>query len=134
MAKRYYTKTAQYILPAWKMFAFHIDGIYVDGYLFDQNIPLLDAKMSITVTPQNWHTFFHEILLRMPKFQGGVVDFLQAHLWWWPGQQHIQNHTMYSSGYPYGMGINGIGVACYLGGIITRDIVYDVSYVMEVDV
>ena len=134
MAKRWYEKTAQYRLPAWKMFAFHIDGMYLDGYLFEQNIPVLDNTVSISVTPQNWHTFFHEILFSVPTYQGGVVDFLHGHFWWWPGQQHAQTNKVFCNGHPYGMGVNTIGVSCYIGGVISRDIVYDVSYIMEVDI
>lgn len=134
MAKRWYEKTAQYKLPAWKTLIFHVDGMYLDGYLFDQNIPILDNTVHITVTPQNWHSFFHEIVFSVPTYQNGVVGFLGARFGWWPTQQHTQSDKIFCSGQPYGMGVNVIGVGCLLIGVISRDIVYDVSYIMEVDI
>lgn len=134
MAKIWYEKTAQYRLPAWNVAAFHIDGFYVDSYLFEQNIPVLDITVSIWIAPQNSHTFRHDVFFSVPRYQNGVVDFLYHNFWWWPGQNHRQSDKILCAGHPYGMGINTIGVSCVLIGLISQDIVYDVDYIMEVEV
>lgn len=133
MAKLYYEKSATYVLPAWRIAAFHIDGMYVDGVLFENNIPVVDNTVWISLQPRNSHSFRHDIIFSIPRYSNGVVDFLYHDFWWWPGQNHAQSDKIFCNGFPYGMGINTIGVSCTLFGIISQDIIYDVDYIMEVD-
>lgn len=134
MAKRWYTKEATYILPAWRPLAVHIDGLYIDGYLFDQNIPVLDNTVWISVKPRTSPAFIHSINFSVPQYINGKVNFLYKEFTWWLGQSHAQSDKIFCNGHPYGMGINLFGVACYIAGIIASDIVYDVSFIMEVDI
>jgi hypothetical protein len=136
MAKRWYTKEAQYTLPAWNPVYVTIDGIYIDSELFENTIPVQDLVLWISVQPDTWHIVNHGINFSLPIFSVGKVDFLYKQFTWLPGQGHAQSDKIFCNGHPYGMGLNPMGVSCAIivGGVIANPIIYDVSYIMEVDV
>lgn len=135
MAKVYYTKDAVYKLPAGKVYAIAMDGIYIDGILFDDNIPVVDCVAWISVTPRYSHMIYHWIMIGVPSYKYGEVERLGIRLNWLPFQTHTQSDKISYNGHPYGMGLNTIAAQLYLDVFpLTRDIVYDVSYLMEVDV
>jgi len=135
MAKRWYTKEAQYTLPAWNPVYVTIDGIYIDSYLFENNITVLDSTLSISVQPDTWHICSHGINFSLPTFKNGVVEFLYKYFSWLPGQSHAQSDKIFCNGHPYGMGLNPMGITCaiIIGGLIGNPIIYDVSFTMEVE-
>lgn len=133
MAKRWYTKKAQYRLPAGSMGVIYMDGIYINGYLFENNIPVLDMVTWIQVTPQEAHAVEHLANFGFPTFRNGSVVRIGHRFWWPPGSKMAQAEKLFYSGHPYGMGLNTIAVELSLPLPITRDIIYDVSYIMEVD-
>jgi len=131
-----YSKTAQYILPAWSWSATYMDGIYIDGNLFDNNIRVLDGIVRIGVWPQNPDAVDRWANFGFPTYQNGQVIRIGHKFWWGPGSGAGQSYDLRYNGYPYGMGLNTIAAQLSLSPLpITRDIVYKVVYVfiMEVD-
>ena len=134
MAKKWYTKEARFITPALNPLYFHAEGIYIDGSLFQNNTPILDNILRITVKPNRWCIVSHSISFGLPTYQGGQVGFLTKNFLWLPGQGHAQNDKIFSNGNPYGMGLNIIPVVCTAGPVDIMDIIYDASFIMEVTV
>lgn len=136
MATRWYTKTAQYTLPAWNLLYFAIDGMYIDGYLFENNVTVLDNILWLSIKPTASHIVGHGINFSLPSFNGTTVKFLYKAFTWLPFQDHAQSDKIFCNGQPYGMGVNTLGVsmAIIVGGIIANPIIYDVSFIMEVTV
>lgn len=134
MAKLWYTKTAQYRTPAGHIDATYMDGIYIDGALFENNIPVVDCVAWLAVTPQDSHWVEHGITFGFPSYQNGQVKRIAKTFDWLPGQKHTQTDKLFYNGHPYGMGLNTIAAQLYIVFFpITRDIVYNVSYILEVD-
>jgi len=134
MAKRWYTKDAVYVLPKGNLYAPALDGIYINADLFENNIPVQDCVLWITIQPRSGHSFVHKADFGVPSFQAGQVIRLSHEFWWSLGQSHSQAAKIHYNGNPYGMGLNTIAVEMRIDAWITRDVVYDVSYIMEVDV
>lgn len=135
MSKLWYTEDAVYLLPARKTYAIAMDGIYLDGNLFDNNIPVLDCIAWISVAPRYSHMIGHWITFGFPSYKYGSVERLGIRFNWLPFQTHTQSDKLLYNGHPYGMGLNTIAVEMYLDIFpLTRDVVYDVSYIMEVDI
>lgn len=135
MATKYYAIKAEYRLPAWSMGATYMDGIYIDGTLFENNIPVRDGVIRIDIVPQNAHWVDHWANFGFPTYQNGQVIRIGKKFWWPPGTNHAQYYDLDYNGYPYGMGLNTIAIELSLSPLpITRDIVYDVlmAFVMEV--
>lgn len=131
----HYSKTARYRIPAWNMGATYMDGIYIDGALFDNNIPVRDGVIRMSVTPQYGHWVDHWADFGFPTYQNGQVIRLGHKFWWPPGSSHAQNYDFYYNGHPYGMGLNTIAAQLSLSPLpISRDIVYDVIYVFIMEV
>lgn len=134
MSKRWYNLEGQYRLPAGKLYAIALAAVYIDGDLFHYNIPIVDGRLLIWVKPQNTHTLLHRIDFGIPSFQNGVVERIATRFDWWPGQDHWQSGSIEYMGYPYGMGVNTIAIEMYVDTFpLLRDIVYDVSMSMEVE-
>lgn len=135
MTKKYYTKTAQYWTPAGHTDAMYMDGIYIDGGLFKENVPLIDCVVWIQVTPQNSHWVEHGIVFGFPSYQNGVVKRIAVDFDWLPWQMDEKTKGLPYNGHPYGIGLNTIAAQLYTVIFpITRDIVYDVIYTMEVEI
>lgn len=135
MSKLWYTHNATYRMPAGKILALYMDGIYIDGSLFENNIPLLDCVAHIQVKPRDYHLVEHGVEFGFPSFQNGQVKRIALEFDWLPFQEHKQSKILDYYGNPYGMGLNTIAVQPYIVIFpIPFDIIYDVSYTMEVDV
>jgi hypothetical protein len=134
MATRWYTKDAQYVLPAWHPIWLEVDGFYVDSSLFDQNIPVLDTILWISVGLDHWSYTNHQITFAIQSYQNGQVTPLNKMFTWLPGQAHTQSDKIYCNGHPYGMGLNILAVetSMILGGPDVTDILYDASLILEV--
>jgi hypothetical protein len=136
MAKIWYTKDAQYTLPAWNPMYFEMDGIYIDSSLFENGTPVLDNILWISVQPDKGHLVNHSITLSIPSFASGQVTMLSKMFTWLPGQGNAQSDKIFCNGQPYGMGLNIISVLCaiILGGVNYIPIIYDVGLIMEVNI
>lgn len=135
MATRRWTVTGQYRLPAGKINAVDLAAFYIDGDLFTYNIPVVDGKLMISVKPQNGHTLKHWFDVGIPSFRNGVVERIGHQFSWWPQQNHWQSGTIFYNGYPYGMGLNTVGINMTVDTFpLLRDIVYDASFTMEVEI
>lgn len=133
MSKLYYTHNATYRMPAGKIQALYMDGIYIDGALFDRNIPVTDCKINITVTPRDDHMVGHGVDFGFASYRNGQVLRIALSFYWHPFQQDVQSKQLDWNGNPYGMGLNPIAVqpSIILFPIFV-DIIYDVKYLMEV--
>jgi|GEM_PF-4116658 len=135
MATRRWSLSAQYRLPSGKIYDVDLAAFYIDGDLFVYNVPVLDGKLMISVKPQNTHTLKHLIDIGIPSFKNGVVERIAKDFVWWPGQNHWQSGTIFYNGYPYGMGLNTVGIVMQVDTFpLLRDIVYDVNLTMEVEI
>ena len=134
MTKNYSLK-AQYRLPAGSFGATYMDGIYIDGTLFENNIKVLDGIVRVGVWPQNSHVVDHWANFGFPTFQNGKVVRIGHKFWWPPGSKEGKSYDLRYNGYPYGMGLNTIAAELSLSPLpITQDIVYDVVYVFTLEV
>lgn len=135
MATKQYSLKGQYRILAGNMGATYMDGIYLDGELFDNNIPVRDGVIRIGVWPQDAHAVGHWANFGFPTFQNGQVIRMGHKLLWPPGSKEGKSYDLPYNGYPYGMGLNTIAVELSLYPLpITRDIVYDVVYVFILEV
>lgn len=136
MATRWYTKDAQYVLPRLNPSWFEIDGIYIDGYLFENDVRVLNNILWVSVQPEHWSYTNHQITFAIPTYSGGHVTIVNRMFTWLPGQNHTQSAKIYTNGNPYGMGLNIISVLCsiILGGVDVTDLIYNASFIMEVTV
>lgn len=135
MSKLYYTHNATYRMPRGHTSALYMDGIYIDGPLFENNIPVRDCVAHVQVTPRDDHWVEHGVQLGFPSFQNGDVKRIGLKFDWLPFQRHVQSKILDYHGSPYGMGLNTIAVQPYTVIFpIAVDIIYDVIYTMEVDV
>lgn len=134
MAKSQYTLNAVYRLPAGNTYAIAMDGIYIDGVLFDNNIPLVDCVVDVSAKPRDSHMIAHWVNFGFPSYKNGKVERIGLRMDWLPFQTHTQTERLLYYGYPYGMGLNTIAVEMRLDVFpLTRDVVYDVNYLMEVN-
>jgi hypothetical protein len=130
-----YSKTAQYTLPKGNWAATYMDGIYINGNLFDNNIPVIDGVIRIGVWPQNPDAVDRWANFGFPTYQNGQVIRIGHQFRWYPGSGEGQSHDLRYNGYPYGMGLNTIAVQLDVSPVpITRDIVYKVVYVFIMEV
>jgi hypothetical protein len=130
-----FSKKAQYRLPAGSMAAIYMDGVYINGNLFDDNIPVRDGVVRIGVWPKVAHWVDHWANFGIPTFKNGKVVRLGHKFWWPPGSKEGKSYDLYYDGHPYGMGLNTIAAQLSLSPLpITQDIVYDVIYVFIVEV
>jgi len=135
MVTKQYSLKAQYLLPAGHMATTYMDGIYINGALFENNIPVRDGVIRIGVWPKEAHMVDHWANFGFPTFQNGKVVRLGHKFWWAPGESGAKNYDLRYNGSPYGMGLNTIAAQLNLSPLpITRDIVYDVLYVFIVEV
>jgi len=132
MAAIAYTKTSRYTLPAWEWVMRFIDGIYIDGVLFDENIPVTNTLLHVSVKPQNWHMVHHEVNFTVNPLINGAVSYITRSNTWAPFTSGEWKFTMDYAGNPYGMGLNLIFVGAFVALPISAAVVYDVEYVMEV--
>ena len=130
-----YSKTARYRLLAWDWSATYMDGIYINGALFENNIPVHDGVIRIGVWPQEAHWVDHWADFGFPTYENGKVIRMGHKFWWPPGSKEGKSYDLYYNGNPYGMGLNTIAAQLSLSPIpISRDIVYDVVYVFIMQV
>ena len=135
MATKYYALKKQYRLPAGSLGVTYMDGVYIDGQLFEKNIPVHDGVIRIDIVPQDWHWVDHWANFGFPTYQNGQVIRIGHKFHWPPFQVYAQAYDLDYNGHPYGMGLNTIAIQLNLSPLpITRDIIYDVvmAFVMEV--
>jgi hypothetical protein len=132
MADIEYTKKSSYTLPAWSWVMRFIDGIYIDGLLFESNIPVANTLLHVSVKPRDWHMVHHEINFTVNPVIGGAVSYITRSNSWAPFTSGEWNFAIDYAGNPYGMGLNLIFVGAFVAVPISAPVVYDVEYLMEV--
>jgi hypothetical protein len=134
MAVLQYPKKAQYITPAWSFGVVYLDGIYLDGNLFKNNMPILNGVIHISVTPTAAQAAPHSIGISFQTYQNGQVIPI-AHVFSWLPLQGGSQLYDFNDNYPYGMGLNFIYIMTQVDLILLpNNIVYNVifAYSMEV--
>jgi hypothetical protein len=131
----HYTKGNSYILPAGDLLAWSVDGIYVNGDLFHNNIRLVDATLHVRVTPDARHDGVPTIELRIPVFQNGIVEYWGDYAAWAPHESGEKSFDIATNGNPYGVGLYLIGVTMSLSLLhpLINDVIFYVAYDMEVE-
>jgi hypothetical protein len=135
MAIKQYPLKAQYRILAGSFSADYIDGVYIDGGLFENNNRITDGVIRMAVIPQNPDAVDRWANFGFPTFQNGKVIRLGHKFWWPPGNGNAQNYDLRYNGAPYGIGLNTIAAELSLAPLpITRDVVFDVIYVFILEV
>lgn len=135
MGQKYYSLERQYKLPSGSFGVTYMDGIYIDGWLFEKNIPVRDGTIRIDVKPRETHWVDHWANFGFPTYQNGQVVRMGHKFWWPPFNNEGQAHYLDYNGHPYGMGLNTIAIEFSLSPLpITKDIIYDIfmAFFMEV--
>jgi hypothetical protein len=137
MATKWYTKNAQFKLPAWQAMAYYLDGLYINDDLFYNNIPVQDMVVWISVQPDTWHIVQHQIAFDIASYNHSThkVEFLHKLFAWAIGHSEPKSDKIFCNGNPYGMGLNPFWSSIEIYGLpIANPIIYDVSFIMEVKV
>jgi hypothetical protein len=135
MTTKQYSLKAQYRLPAGHQSSEYMDGIYIDGGLFENNIRVLDGVIRMAVTPDAAHGTEHWAAFGFPTYQNGKVVRLGHEFHWRIMDGSAQTYDLRYNGSPYGIGLNTIAAQLYLTPLpILHDIVYDVIYVFILEV
>jgi len=135
MITKQYSLKAQYRIEAGHFAASYLDGIYINGALFENNLPVRDGVIRIACIPKDTHAVDHWANFGFPSFQNGKVERIGHKFWWAPFEGGGKTYDIRYNGFPYGMGLNTIAAELNLSPLpITRDIIYDVIYVFIVEV
>lgn len=135
MATKYYAVQRQYKLPAGSFGTTYMDGVYIDGGLFENNVPVRDGVIRIDIKPRETHWVDHWANFGFPTYRNGQVIRIGHKFTWAAFTGQAQAYDLDYNGYPYGIGLNTIAIELSLYPLpITRDIIYDVlmGFVMEV--
>ena len=126
-----YTKSARYTQPAWTPSSEFIDGIYVNGLFFEENIPILGARLGISVKPSK-HLRQRTITFSVPTFQAGkVLPVMRLETWWWNADDERSIDIDFANSF-YGMGLNTIFIITTVDLFTDDPVVYNVNYALEV--
>ena len=109
--EKVYEFWGQYKIPAGQFYASYMDGVYIDGDLFKQNMPVRDGTIHIVVSPQAADGYDKYIDFGFPTYQNGQVLRIH-HKFNWTKYQGVvtQSYDLLYNGYPYGMGLNTIAI------------------------
>jgi hypothetical protein len=135
MTTKYYALHRQYILPQGSFSAIYMDGIYIDGTLFSNNIPVIDGTIRIDIMPQNPDAVDRWADLGFPTFNNGQVVRVGHKFYWGPANGVAQYYDIPYNGHPYGMGLNTIAVQLSLSPLpIFRDIIFKIDFTFVIEV
>jgi hypothetical protein len=131
-----YSKKAQYVLPAWSLGVTYLDGIYFDGNLFNNNIPITGGVIHILVTPvvQATPIAVQQVDIGFPTFVNGKVVRAGHKFNWAPFTYNPLLWDFLYNGHPYGIGLNTIAVQLLATPPNPQDILYKVIYAFSMEV
>lgn len=121
-------------MPAWLVYYAQMDGVYIDGDLFQRNIPVKDGTVHIVAAPQTADLTIKTLSVGVPSYQNGQVIRIGHTFTWAPNSIATQSYDLQYNGYPYGMGLNPLGVELATTPPLTRVIWFNVrwKFIMEV--
>jgi len=132
MATKTFTKTSEYVLPAWLDTLGLIDGIYVDGKFFGANIPILGASLKITAQP-TVHLRTRTLGISIASYSSGEVSQKSLLLnTWWPLTSGVAEETYDLSDVFYGVGLNILSVMLLVDLVTSADVIFTVDYELKV--
>ncbi len=132
MATKTFTKTSKYVLPPWLDTLGLIDGIYVDGKFFGENVPILGASLKITAQP-TVHLRTRTLAMSIAGYSLGEVSQKPLLInTWWPGTSGIAEETYDLSDVFYGVGLNILSVMLLVDLVTNVDVIFTVDYELKV--
>lgn len=131
MATKLFTKTTELIIPAGLRGWGFIDGIYVDGRFFEENIPILGATLLLKVKPTK------DITVRgadcsMKTFQNGKVETVKYGALWQPLEDNEWTKEIDFGSAFYGVGLNPFYWVCTTFDLTQIQQIFTVNYELEV--
>jgi hypothetical protein len=131
MASKVITKTTELIIPGGFTFWDFIDGIYVDGRFFEENIPIIGATLILKVKPiKDVTTQCADCSLR--TFQNGILETTKYGAVWWPLQDNEWRKEINFGSAFFGAGLNLYYWRCTRFDITAKTPIFTVNYELEV--
>lgn len=132
MATKTFAKTSTYVLPAWGTALQLVDGIYVDGKFFGENIPILGASLKIAARPTS-HARTRWLGIYIACYQPGSVWQKQVfYNQWWPFTAGEAEESHNLSGVFYGVGLNMLNITMGVDIPTNVPVTFTVDYELEV--
>jgi hypothetical protein len=135
MATKEYQFWGQYPVPAGDIYAAHMDGVYIDGVLFENNVQVTDGTVHIVVAPQSADFIDKYLRVGLPTYENGEVIRVGHKFSWSPNSLATQSYDIDYAGHPYGIGLNTIAVEIELFPLpLDHNIWFNVlwAFIMEV--
>jgi hypothetical protein len=131
MASKIYKKTTKLIIPNGLKFWDFIDGIYVDGRFFEENIPILGATLLLKVKPtRDWPLQTADCSLR--TFQNGILETKKYPVMWVGlNDNELREEINFGSAF-FGPGLNLFYWLCTRLDITATLPIFTVNYELEV--
>ena len=134
MVVKEYQFWGQYKIPAGASIYNTVDGLYIDGDLFSNNMPVRDGIIHLVVTPQSANLIDKRINISIPIYKDGKVSTIGHEFHWYPGTISTLTYDIDYEGYPYGMGLNLIAIWMLAYPIAIRNIWFKVLYQFHLEV
>jgi len=132
MATKTFTKTSEYILPAWQTAYQLVDGIYVNERFFDENIPILGASIKITAQP-TVHARFRTLGIFIAAYEPSVVwQELLFYNQWWPFTSGEVEAEKDLTEIFYGIGLNMLNVTPLVDMPTNVPVIFTVNYELRI--
>jgi hypothetical protein len=131
MGSKIYKKKSELTIPGGLKFWDFIDGIYVDGRFFEENIPILDATLLLRVKPtKDWPLQTADCSLR--TFQNGILA-TEKYGAVWPSldDDEWRKEINFGSAF-FGAGLNIFYWRCTRLDITATLPIFTVNYELEV--
>lgn len=131
MATKLFTKTAKLVQPAWSPGYEFIDGIYVDGRFFEENIPIFGATLTLRVKPTK-HFRGRTLAFVARTFENNQIGDVNRHYYWHPLQDQEWLEVINFDSAFYGLGINPYYWLSSIDIPTDTEVIYNVNYALEV--
>lgn len=140
MATREWQFWGQYNLPYPPLLALwvHMDGVEMNGGLFEHNTPVTDGILRVVVAPTSSDLCVKTLAVRIPTYewgpQGGAMIYKDRTFTWEPLTMDSQSWLLDYNGHPYGMGLNVLQVT--LGAVppVTKTLWWNVLWTFTMEV
>lgn len=131
MASKIFTKTVKLVQPAWSLGHEFIDGIYIDGRFFEENIPIFGATLTFRVKPTK-HFRARTLVFHGLTFQNNQLGGEERHEYWHPLQDHEWVEIINFGSAFYGIGLNPYYWLASIDIPTDAEVIFDVNYALEV--
>jgi len=124
----------QYKVPALTAYWVYMDGVYIDGDLFENNVPVRDGTIHLSASPQSADLAIKSLEVHAPTYQNGQVDSI-GHIFSWPlNAVATLSADLDYNGHPYGMGLNVLYVYLAVLPPITHNVWINVLWQFSLEV